>query len=125
MAKEGMTRRKALKERLQARRRAKEAELDKSRAGERERCDQDADLTCLEELEAEVRRKKQYHQGLVARHAGLEQSTREIIRHACLEGGFGWIHPHVSASIESVSTYRTPASPSRCRSWIPVAINRR
>lgn len=55
MAEEGRVRRKALKERLKAKRRAKEAELEKKGAGERERCDQDADLTCLEELEAEVK----------------------------------------------------------------------
>eukprot|EP00752_Nemacystus_decipiens_P010330 g9202.t1 len=54
MAEQGRARRKALKERLQAKRRAREAELEKRGAEERERCDQDADLTCLEELEAEA-----------------------------------------------------------------------
>lgn len=55
MAEAGRVRRKALKERLNAKRRAKEAELDKRGAEEKERCDQDADLTCLEELDAEVK----------------------------------------------------------------------
>lgn len=54
MAEEGKVRRKALAERLKAKRRAKEAELERRGAGERERCDQDADHTRLEELETEV-----------------------------------------------------------------------
>ena len=59
MTEQGRARRKALKERLKAKRRAKETELEKRGAGERERCDLDADLTCLEELEAEVTETKQ------------------------------------------------------------------
>jgi len=55
MAEEGRVRRKALTERLNAKRRAKEAELDKRGAGEKERCDQNIDLNRLEDLEAEVR----------------------------------------------------------------------
>lgn len=54
MAEEGKSRRKALNERLKAKRRAKEAELERRGAGERERCDQDVDLARLEELEVEV-----------------------------------------------------------------------
>ena len=57
MAEEQRLRIKALKERLRAKRRAKEAELEKRGAGERERCDQDAGMTCLEELETEVHTK--------------------------------------------------------------------
>ena len=60
MAEEGRVRRKALKERLNAKRRTKEAELEKKGAGERERCDQNADLNRLEELEAEVRKTNTY-----------------------------------------------------------------
>lgn len=55
MAEEGRVRRKALDERLKAKRHAKEAELDRRGGGERARCDQDADITRLEELEIEVR----------------------------------------------------------------------
>lgn len=55
MAEEGRVRRKALTERLKAKRHAKEAELDRRGGGERARCDQDADITRLEELEIEVR----------------------------------------------------------------------
>lgn len=54
MTEEGKSRRKALNDRLKARRRAKEAEVERRGAGERERCDQDAELTRLEELEVEV-----------------------------------------------------------------------
>lgn len=54
MTEEGKSRRKALNDRLKARRRAKEAEVERRGAGERERCDQDADLARLEELEVEV-----------------------------------------------------------------------
>lgn len=54
MAEEGRVRRKALAERLKAKRRAKEAELERHGAGEMERCKQDADLTRLEELQIEV-----------------------------------------------------------------------
>lgn len=54
MAEEGRVRRKALGERLKAKRRAKEVELHRRGAGEGERCDQDADMTRLEELETEV-----------------------------------------------------------------------
>lgn len=54
MAEEGRVRRKALNERLKAKRRAKEAELERHGAGEMERCKQDADLTRLEELQIEV-----------------------------------------------------------------------
>lgn len=54
MTEEGRVRHKALKERLKAKRRAKEAELERRGVGERERCDQDADLAHLEELEGEV-----------------------------------------------------------------------
>lgn len=54
MAEEGKSKRKALNERLKAKRRAKEIELERMGAGERERCDQDADLTRHEELEVEV-----------------------------------------------------------------------
>lgn len=54
MAEEGRVRRKALKERLKAKRRAKETELEKKGAGEKERCDQNMNLNRLEELEAEV-----------------------------------------------------------------------
>lgn len=54
MTEEGRARRKALSERLKAKRRAKEAEIERTGAAERERCDLDADLTVLEELETEV-----------------------------------------------------------------------
>ncbi len=54
MAEEARVRRKALKERLSAKRRAKEAGLENKGAGEKERCDQNMDLNRLEELEAEV-----------------------------------------------------------------------
>lgn len=59
MAEEGKLRRKALFERLQAKRRSKEAELARRGAGEREQCDVGADLTRLEELATEVKQLKQ------------------------------------------------------------------
>lgn len=68
MAEEARSRRKALKERLKAKRHAKETELERKGGGERERCDQDADLTCLEELEAEVTQQNNLPT-FVARHA--------------------------------------------------------
>lgn len=54
MAEEGRLRRKALGERLKAKRRAKDAEVERKGAEEGERLNQDADLTRLEELETEV-----------------------------------------------------------------------
>lgn len=86
MTEEGRVRRKALKERLKAKRRAKETEFEKRGAGERERCDLDAGLTCLEELEAEVRGTTQIK--FAGRRVGLEHSIREMIhtRFGCLKG---------------------------------------
>lgn len=55
MADEAKTRRKALAQRLKARRRGKEAELQEREAGEAELLDADAGLTRLEELESDVR----------------------------------------------------------------------
>lgn len=55
MANEGKASRRALVERLKAKRRAKETELARQGAGEGELCDQDVDLKRLEELAAEVR----------------------------------------------------------------------
>lgn len=54
MEKEGKLRRKALFDRLKAKRRSKEAELERRGAGEGDMRDQDADLSRLEELAAEV-----------------------------------------------------------------------
>lgn len=58
IADEAMIRRKALFERLKARRRGKEAELERRRAGEAELIDADTDLNRLEESEAEVSTRK-------------------------------------------------------------------
>lgn len=54
MAEEAKARRRALFERIAARRKGKEAELERRKDGEVERCSVDADLTRLEELESEV-----------------------------------------------------------------------
>lgn len=55
MADEAKTRRKAMVQRLKARRCGKEAEFQKREAGEAELQDADASLTHLEELEFEAR----------------------------------------------------------------------
>lgn len=54
MTEEGRARHQALADRLKAKREAREAELKRREAGEREMCAQDADLTRMEELATEV-----------------------------------------------------------------------
>lgn len=54
MTEQGKARHRALADRLKAKRQAREAELKRRGAGESEMCEQDADLTRMEELETEV-----------------------------------------------------------------------